>query len=64
MSPLLASMTRRRSRRTGEGILALLLHNRAFPLLVIHTFVPFAIARPSAMWTWAGSKGSFSLDQN
>ena len=41
----------------------MLLQISAFPLLVIHIFVPFAVALPSAMWTWTGSSGSLSLDQ-
>ncbi|WP_347502163.1 hypothetical protein, partial [Clostridium sp. TF06-15AC] len=37
--------------------------SNALPVLVIHTFVAFEVALPSAIWTCTGSSGSFSFDQ-
>lgn len=34
-----------------------------WPVLVIHTLVAFAVARPSAICAWIDSNGSFSFDQ-
>ena len=52
-----------RQRYGWADILEELWLSNALPVLVIHTFVAFEVALPSAIWTCTGSSGSFSFDQ-
>lgn len=63
ISSLLASITRIILFKIWADILEELWLSNALPVLVIHTFVAFEVALPSAIWTGTGSSGSFSFDQ-
>lgn len=57
------SMIRMMFHRTFSEILELLLQSGHFPAFLSQTSVALAAEAPSAIWTWTGSNGSFSLAQ-